>query len=88
MPLVGEESVNPGSFPSALQACRYILQSSRSSSGRFVPLTPADTAEALANLGFPLTPTDAQGLLEDLSRMGEAVALDDTAGFRWNEARQ
>ncbi len=71
-------------FSSATEACRYLLQSARSPSGRFIPLTSADVAVQLTQQGFFLSDNDVEGLLREIASAGEAVEIDAAAGFRWN----
>ncbi len=70
-------------FESGRQACRHLLESSRTSDGRFIPLTPAELAPQLQAAGFCLTPRDAEALLRELAADGEAIEIDASAGYRW-----
>ncbi len=70
-------------FLSATQACRHLLQSARTPSGRFVPLTVAELAAKLMEEGFFVSERDAEALLRELALAGDVVEIDAAAGFRW-----
>ena len=72
-------------FQSAREACRHLLRSARTASGRYMPLSIPDMAAHLAGFGFAVSDRDIEGFLRELAGCGEAVEIDAQAGFRWSE---
>ena len=70
-------------FESGRQACRHLLQTSRTAEGHFIPITAAELTPQLQAEGFCVTTLDAEALLRELAADGEIVAIDELAGYRW-----
>lgn len=73
-------------FRSLSQACRYYLAASRTSDGRPIPVTPRELASQLCEDGFLVTRRDVEALLREFAELGEAVEIDEQAGYRWTGA--
>jgi hypothetical protein len=70
-------------FESGREACRYLLQRSRTPEGHFLPITATELAPRLQAEGFCVTTLDAEALLRELAAEGEIDAIDEVAGYRW-----
>ena len=70
-------------FESGREACRFLLRSSRTAEGHFIPLTAAEVVPRLQAEGFCVNNFDVEALLHDLATDGEAMEIDSLAGYRW-----
>ncbi len=70
-------------FRSVRESCREVLRRAKTSSGRFMPITPADVKKQLAAAGLPINEADVEAFLRDLESSGEVIEIDQAAGFRW-----
>ena len=70
-------------FGSGREACRFLLRSSRTAEGHFIPLTAAEVVPRLQAEGFCVTNFDVEALLHELAADGEAMEIDSLAGYRW-----
>lgn len=83
MTALAQKAVFRMRFESGREACRHLLQSSRTAEGHLLPLTAAELTPRLQAEGFCLTARDAEALLRDLAADGEAMEIDALAGYRW-----
>lgn len=79
-PIVGSR------FLSLSHACRFYLSASRTADGRHLPITPQELVTELHKDGFLVTRRDVEAMLRDLCDSGEAVEIDEQAGYRWSGA--
>ena len=70
-------------FLSLSHACRYFLAASRTSDGRHIPVTAHELVAELHKEGFLVTRRDVDAQLRELAESGEAVEIDEQAGYRW-----
>lgn len=73
-------------FRSLSQACRFYLAASRTGDGRHIPMTSGELVAQLCSEGFLVTRRDVEAQLRELAQYGEAVEIDEQAGYRWTGA--
>ena len=73
-------------FLSLSHACRFFLAASRTSDGRHIPITARELVSELQKEGFLVSRRDVEAMLRELADSGEAVEIDEQAGYRWSGA--